>query len=280
MSINVVGDWYSTEPAVTNTEWQRIVERLLDDMDISYDLSPNINSSECTVHEYEPISWSLSMPANAISRIQTASSIYDEFNSLIRETADTILGGETFSNQDLAYVGWKMVEKHLKGEIDIEKLIEKDYSMAEAHSVNPPEHPATITVTSVNQNNRVDWMVYSIDDPTEFFDGKYGSSSLMFHTLLESDVDPTMRIDNVVGSWEDNSVTGINPPKTPIVLMSVDGRSRISFTRVDEPETTFGTAWGNIDEMVDIYNNRGGKAETEHIAEIKPDWKIKTGIRW
>lgn len=275
--------------------------------DISSNYLDRLNIDRRAVDKYQPkhpaldgdvynsINWTRLLPSDTISRIKNANDLDDEFRSI---TSDTYKNMESSIENELnlqfditeqsqrtdispksgqlAYIN-NIITTLFRGDTNIWKLRQGKHKIPTEPKQNPPDH-VQIRVERRNERNMVDAAFYEIDNPSDFFGSRYGSSTLMLEGMAEAEIEPEAVIHDCAFDTEGASWGKSEPPEFPISYSSTDHRMRSQFWKVNNPKRHYGNAWGDIQKMVEINNSEQGRDRLEYLGEWGSGWTISLGM--
>lgn len=274
-------------------EWQNILSEYVEDLGVE-EITPGMYPSKVQNHPVfhhnaGDMNWSRLMPDDSVSRLKQTDNIYEEFVNIVQNTAKNLerishrypkkihlvgalawdverIANTSVEPPDKAYIAGQIIRR-LSGNVNLHnpEAMEID--------TNTPPNDLTILVTSINDRNFEDWLVFEIENAS-IFDESFQLSTHMLKDLRENDLDPDLFVQNVAFDVNGVNIPSTSPKGSISVVSMSERRDHCSYTTIEQPEKLFKNNWGVIEQMIEILD--------DDIREdyFRLDWTISAGMRW
>jgi hypothetical protein len=282
MTSSVIDNWFRSDDRILSDTWMAILDSVEDELGVGPRPKPpnhpifrrNMTSAQ-ELYTYL-------LPSDSVKRIRSTSDLRAELDELVDEVITHLQPGLIDPIEPANRVAiYQHIVSRFNGNVDFAKLETDSVEWPDEPEFEPPDGPVNVTIESVNENNYRDIEIYSVDSAPEFFESTWAHYAYMFYRLRNSEIEPEATVSNIALNWNANTIDLADVhsvPDFPIATVDEDHRGRWTLSKVKNPKSALGDAYGNTEAMVDILSQN--EDASEHVWSGKIHQRVATGIRW
>lgn len=282
MTSSAVDDWFRSDDWIPLDTWNDILDAVGDELDVG----PLPETPHHPIFKINPTStqelYTFLLPADSVKRIRSTSDLRAELDELVDEVItqlDPDLMDPIEPTHRVAI--YQHIVGRFTGNVDFTKLETDPIEWPSEPEFDPPSGSVNVTIESINENNLRDIEIYSVDSAPEFFESTWAHHTYMFYRLRNSEIEPEVTVSNIALHWSANKIDLADVhsvPDFPIATVDEDHHGWWTLSKVMNPKSALGDAYGNTEAMVDILSQN--EDASKHVWSGKIHQRVVTGIRW